>query len=87
MSPQQWLRDDAGERLAASVAILCGVVNATTDDANGFVVVVMDDGRYTLATRQVFKTDMDARTYAATASESRKPLVVSGKWMDLCLTE
>ena len=48
-----------------------------------FVVVCTDEGVYCLATRQVFTSKGAAETYAATIGESRKPLVIGGRWSQL----
>lgn len=48
-----------------------------------YIVVCTDEGQYVLATRQTFGTREAAQEYAATCSESRRPLVVEGRWHQL----
>ncbi len=49
-----------------------------------FVVVCTEDGHgYVLATRQTFHSREDAERYAKTCSDSRRPLVVEGRWAQL----
>lgn len=40
-------------------------------------------GDYELATRRVFPTEDEARTYARTINQSREPLVIPGDWLHL----
>jgi hypothetical protein len=50
-----------------------------------YIVVCTDDGRYVLATRQVFQTRMVAEAYAAGVAASRMPVVVAGRFHQLRL--
>jgi hypothetical protein len=58
-----------------------------------FIVICRDDrepdgtqGRYALATRQVFHTEEDATKYAEGISSSREPLVIPGQFDQLRLS-
>jgi len=55
-----------------------------------FVVIAREDrqengsqGRYTLATRAVFKTEQEAKDYADGISSSREPMVIPGRFKQL----
>ena len=48
-----------------------------------YIVVCTDDGHYVLATRQTFDELAEAVAYANTVADSRKPLVIEGRWDQL----
>lgn len=57
---------------------------------NTFIVIAREDrepdgtqGRYTLATRQVFHIEEEATKYAEGISSSREPLVIPGRFDQL----
>lgn len=50
---------------------------------NTYIVICVDNGRYFLATRQVFVTWTEAANYARTIAAKRKAVIVEGLFTQL----